>query len=103
RLDGKSGCRPVIRHERGPFRRWNDLIDVLEDPATALVDLIEQAKGTFTAVAQYEPGNRAAQLGIVTGQRFGTDTLLAHSGSEDARIHDRLAGPVRAGGIHRVG
>src|SRR6185312_356843 len=53
-LDGEACRRLVAGHEGRAFAGRNDVVDVVERAAAALVDDIEQSERTGAAVAQHK-------------------------------------------------
>src|SRR6185312_16811230 len=80
----------------------NDVVDVVERAAAALVDDIEQSERTGAAVAQHKLRDRTAQLLVESRKRSLRDAARDHGRAELARIDDRLAAAVGPRRVHRM-
>src|SRR3954447_22799164 len=85
-LDREARGGLVARHEVGALLLRDDIVDVVERAAAALIHHIEQPERPRATIAQHELRDRAAQLLIEGRERLRRDAMLDHTSAENARI-----------------
>src|SRR3954462_8675952 len=85
-LDRETGGGLVARHEFGALLFRDDIVDVVERAAAALIDHIEQRERARAAIAQDKLRDRAAQFRVEGRERLRRDAMLDHTSAENARI-----------------
>src|SRR5512135_1553007 len=99
----EAGDALVILRERGELFGSDHILDAFERPvAASLVHRAQDRIRACGAVGEHHlVGGREAR-GLVCAQRDRHVRRTLQAAGERARIEDRLPGPVRAPGIHRV-
>ena len=90
----KAGGGFVFCHEIVTLGTGDDILDILERSATAVIDHVQEAERASPPVAKNNLGDRPAQIGIKGRERRRANAMFKDFRAQNARIDDGLAGAV---------